>query len=146
MEPNLDLDRDIPVLDWTPYLAARTAGMKGSAIRELLKFTQDPDVISLAGGLPDPESFPLREIEEACRHILLHNGGKALQYGATEGHRPLKEYLAFAMHKYGVPAVPDNVLLTSGSQQALDLLGKLFINPGDYVITSCPTYLGAIQA
>jgi 2-aminoadipate transaminase len=146
MEPNLDLDRDIPVLDWTPYLAARTSGMKGSAIRELLKYTQEPDVISLAGGMPDPESFPMREIEEACRHILLHNGGKALQYGATEGHRPLKEHLATTMRKYGVPAVPDNVLLTHGSQQALDLVGKLFINPGDYVITSRPTYLGAIQA
>jgi 2-aminoadipate transaminase len=146
MEPNLDLDRDIPVLDWTPHLAARTAGMKSSAIRELLKLTQVPDVISLAGGMPDPESFPLREIEEACRHILRQDGGKALQYGATEGHRPLKEYLAFSMHKYDVPAVPDNVLLTSGSQQALDLIGKVFINPGDFVLTSRPTYLGAIQA
>jgi len=146
MEPNLDLDRDIPVLDWTPHLAVRMEGMKSSAIRELLKLTQEPDIISLAGGMPAPEFFPLREIEEACRHIIRQDGAKAMQYGATEGHRPLKEYLATTAHKYGVPAVPGNVLLTNGSQQALDLIGELFINPGDFVLTSRPTYLGAIQA
>ncbi len=146
MEPNLDLDRDIPLLDWEPRLAARTAGMKSSAIRELLKWTQQPDMISFAGGMPAPESFPLREIEEACRHIVRSDGEKALQYSATEGHKPLKQYLATTMHKYGVPAVPGNVLLTNGSQQALDLVGELFIEPGDYVITGRPTYLGAIQA
>jgi 2-aminoadipate transaminase len=146
MEPNLDLNRDIPVLDWAPHLAARTEGMKSSAIRELLKWTQLPDMISLAGGMPAPELFPLREIEEACRHIVRENGGRALQYSATEGYGPLKEYLATTMHKYGVPAVPGNVLLTNGSQQALDLIGEIFIDPGDYVITSRPTYLGAIQA
>jgi 2-aminoadipate transaminase len=146
MDPNLDLDRDIPILEWTPHLAKRTQSMKGSAIRELLKLTGQPDVISFAGGLPAPEFFPLREIEEACRHIIRTEGAKALQYSTTEGYRPLREYLAVSMHKYGVPAVPDNILLTNGSQQALDLIGKLFINPGDYVITGNPTYLGAIQA
>jgi 2-aminoadipate transaminase len=146
MEPNLDLDRDIPVLDWSPHLAARTERIKSSAIRELLKLTQDPDIISFAAGCPAPEFFPLREIEEACRHIVRHEGAGAMQYGATEGYGPLKEYLATTMHKYGVPAVPDNVLLTNGSQQALDLIGEIFIDPGDYVLTSRPTYLGAIQA
>jgi len=146
MEPNLDLDREIPVLDWAPHLAARIEGMKSSAIRELLKLTQEPGVISLAGGMPAPDYFPLREIEEACRHICRENGAQALQYSATEGYSALKEYLATTMHKYGVPAMPDNVLLTSGSQQALDLIGELFINPGDFVITGRPTYLGAIQA
>ena len=146
MEPNLDLSRDIPVLDWAPHLASRTKGMKSSAIRELLKLTQEPDVISMAGGMPAPELFPLREIEEACRQICRENGARALQYGATEGHGPLKEYLATKMHKYGVPALPGNVLLTHGSQQALDLVGKVFIEAGDYVLTSRPTYLGAIQA
>jgi 2-aminoadipate transaminase len=146
MDPNLDLNREIPVLDWAPHLAACTEGMQSSAIRELLKLTQKPDVISFAGGLPAPEFFPLREIEEACRHICRENGALALQYGATEGYGPLKEYLATTMHKYGVPAVPGNVLLTNGSQQALDLVGKIFIDPGDYVITGRPTYLGAIQA
>ena len=120
--------------------------MKSSAIRELLKLTQDPEVISLAGGMPAPEFFPLREIEEACRHIIREDGARALQYSATEGYGPLKEYLATTMHKYGVPAVLGNVLLTNGSQQALDLVGKVFIDPGDYVLTSRPTYLGAIQA
>ena len=83
MEPNLDLDRDIPVLEWAPHLAVRTKGMKNSAIRELLKLTQVPDLISMAGGMPAPELFPLREIEEACRHICRENGARALQYGAT---------------------------------------------------------------
>ena len=146
MEPSLDPDRDIPVLDWAPHLATCTERMTCSAIRELLKLTQLPDVISMAGGMPAPELFPLREIEEACRHICREHGAKAMQYSATEGYGPLKEYLAVSMHKYGVPAVPDNVLLTHGSQQALDLVGRIFIDPGDFVITSRPTYLGAIQA
>lgn len=146
MELNLDLKRAIPVLDWAPHLASRTESMKSSAIRELLKLTEQPDVISFAGGLPAPEFFPLREVEEACRYIIREEGAKALQYSATEGYGPLKQYLATTMHKYGVPAVPGNVLLTNGSQQALDLVGKLFIDPGDYVLTCRPTYLGAIQA
>ncbi len=146
MDLNLDLNRDIPVLDWSPHLAARTEGMKSSAIRELLKLTNQPDLISFAGGLPAPEFFPLREIEEACRHIIRTEGEKALQYSATEGHKALREYLSSSMHKYGVPAIPENVLLTRGSQQALDLIGKVFLDPGDYIITGRPTYLGAIQA
>lgn len=146
MEAILDLSRDIPVLDWAPRLAARVARIRDSAIRELLKRLEQPDVISFAGGMPAPEFFPLREIDEACRYIIHHEGSQAMQYGVTEGYGPLKEYLATSMHKYGVPAVPDNVLLVSGSQQALDLIGKLFLDPGDTVITSRPTYLGAIQA
>jgi len=146
MEPNFDLNRDVPVLDWAPHLASRTKNMKSSAIRELLKLTQEPDIISFAGGMPAPELFPLREIEEACRYIIRHDGAKAMQYSATEGYGPLKEYLSTMMHKYGVPAIPGNVLLTNGSQQALDLIGKVFIDPGDYVLTGRPTYLGAIQA
>jgi len=143
---DLSLDREIPVLDWSPHLASRVQRMKSSAIRELLKLTQQPDVISFAGGLPAPDFFPLREVEEACRYVIRTDGGRALQYGPTEGYLPLREWLANSMHKYGVPAVPDNVLVTNGSQQALDLIGKVFIDPGDFVITSRPTYLGAIQA
>jgi 2-aminoadipate transaminase len=141
-----DLEREGPVLDWSPFLAARTRQMKSSTIRELLKLTQQPDIISFGGGLPAPEVFPTREIDEACRHIVNEMASGALQYGATEGYGPLKQYLAETMHKYGVPAVPENVLPTNGSQQALDLIGKLFIDPGDYVITGRPTYVGAIQA
>jgi len=143
---NLSLDREIPVLDWTPHLAVRVKEMKSSAIRELLKLTQRPDVISFAGGLPAPDFFPLREVEEACRYVLRTDGQKALQYSPTEGYLPLREFLANSMHRYGVPAVPENVLLTNGSQQALDLIGKVFIDRGDFVITGRPTYLGAIQA
>jgi 2-aminoadipate transaminase len=145
MELNLDLNRNVPVLDWEPHLASRTEGMQSSVVRELLKLTQQPDVISFAGGLPAPEFFPLREIEEACRFIIRENGAQALQYSATEGYGPLREYLATSMHKYGVPATPGNVMPTNGSQQALDLVGKLFIDPGDYVLTGRPTYLAAIQ-
>ena len=143
---NTDPDREVPVLDWAPHLASRTKGMKGSAIRELLKLTQQPDIISFAGGLPATEFFPLREVEEACRYVLATDGGKALQYSTSEGLPQLRGFLASSMRKYGVPAVPDNVLLTNGSQQALDIIGKVFINRGEYVITSRPTYLGAIQA
>lgn len=146
MNPDVDMNRDIPVLGWEPCLAERTKGLQSSAIRELLKLTQKPDIISFAGGLPAPDFFPTREVEEACRYIIQEDGAQALQYSATEGYTPLKEYLSDSMHKYGVPAVPDNVLLTNGSQQALDLIGKIFIDPGDYVLTGRPTYLGAIQA
>ena len=146
MEVNNDLNREIPVIDWELHLAERTKGMENSAIRELLKFTQDPDIISFAGGLPAPELFPTRAVEEACTYVAREQGRKALQYSATEGYYPLKEYLATSMHKYGIPATPENVLLTNGSQQALDLIGKIFIDPGRYVLTGRPTYLGAIQA
>lgn len=146
MEVNNDLNRDIPVLDWESHLAARTKFMRSSAIRELLKITQDPEVISFAGGLPAPDVFPIREVEEACTYVVREMGKKALQYSATEGYRPLKEFLADSMHKYGVPAVAENVLLTNGSQQALDLIGRIFIDPGKFVLTGRPTYLGAIQA
>lgn len=146
MEVNHDLNREIPVLDWESHLAERTKGMKSSAIRELLKLTQNPDIISFGGGLPAPELFPTREIEEACIYVAREQGRKALQYSATEGYYPLKEYLAESMHKYGIPATPENVLLTNGSQQALDLIGRIFIDPGRYVLTGRPTYLGAIQA
>jgi len=146
MEVNHDLKREIPVLDWESHLAERTKGMQSSAIRELLKFTQDPEIISFAGGLPAPELFPTREVEEACIYVTREQGKKALQYSATEGLYPLKEFLSESMHKYGIPATPENVLLTNGSQQALDLIGRIFIDPGRFVLSGRPTYLGAIQA
>ena len=146
MEANNDLNREIPVLDWESHLAERTKHMRSSAIRELLKITQDPEIISFAGGLPAPDVFPIREVEEACTYVVREMGKKALQYSATEGYQPLKEFLADSMHKYGIPAMPENVLLTNGSQQALDLIGRIFIDPGRFVLTGRPTYLGAIQA
>ena len=135
-----------PPIQWERFLAQRMQKMKNSAIRELLKITQQPDVISFAGGLPAPELFPVREIEEACQYLLRHEPGQSLQYSTTEGYRPLREYLAETMHKYGIPHHADNILITTGSQQALDLIGKVFIDPGTYILTGRPTYLGAIQA
>jgi 2-aminoadipate transaminase len=132
--------------DWESKLATRTKRMGRSVIRELLKFTQMPDVISFAGGLPAPEVFPVREFRESSAFILDESPERALQYGMTEGFLPLRRYLADKVSKYGIPAVPENILLTNGSQQALDLLGKVFISPGDTVLTEAPTYLGAIQA
>jgi 2-aminoadipate transaminase len=131
---------------WDDKFCDRCKAMSSSIIREILKFTQMPDVISFAGGLPAPELFPLREFEEACAHVLRTSGQEALQYGLTEGYMPLKEELAEKMQKYGVPAEPHNILLTNGSQQALDLIGRVFIEAGETIVTGKPTYLGALQA
>ncbi len=131
---------------WTSRYALRTKGVKSSAIRELLKVTQRPEVISFAGGLPAPEVFPIQRFQEACQKVLKENGPAALQYGPTEGYEPLREMLAQNMARYGIKAKVENVLITSGSQQALDLIGKLLINSGDRVLVEAPTYLGALQA
>jgi 2-aminoadipate transaminase len=120
--------------------------MSSSAIREILKFTQQPDVISFAGGLPAPEIFPVKEIEEATVHVLRTRGREALQYGVTEGIPELRHALAEKMHHYGIAAEPENIFPTNGSQQALDLLARIFIGKDDVVITGSPTYLGALQA
>ena len=131
---------------WTSRYALRTKGIKGSAIRELLKITQRPEIISFAGGLPAPEVFPVDRFHEACQKVLSTKGASALQYGASEGYEPLREMIAHNMARYGIRANVDNVLITSGSQQALDLIGKLLINSGDRVLVEAPTYLGALQA
>ncbi|MBZ5719266.1 MAG: PLP-dependent aminotransferase family protein [Acidobacteriia bacterium] len=131
---------------WTSRYAQRTKGIKSSAIRELLKITQRPEVISFAGGLPAPDVFPVARFQEACRKVLEQNASMALQYGATEGYEPLREMIARHTERYGIKAQTENVLITSGSQQALDLIGKLLINAGDRVLVEAPTYLGALQA
>jgi 2-aminoadipate transaminase len=120
--------------------------MKGSAIRELLKVTQMPDVISFAGGMPAPEIFPVEEFKEACIRVLDEHGSEALQYGTTDGYLPLREMISRHTNQYGIKVTADNIMITNGSQQALDLLGKIFINPGDRVLVESPTYLGALQA
>lgn len=132
--------------DWGDTLAKRTDRMESSVIRELLKFTMLPDVISFAGGLPAPEMFPVRDFQDACCWVLTHDAEQALQYGPTEGFPPLKEWIIDAIRRYELPAGQKNVLFTNGSQQALDLIGRVFINEGDKIVTGCPTYLGAIQA
>lgn len=131
---------------WKSRYAQRTLGIKSSAIRELLKVTQRPEVISFGGGLPAPDVFPVQRFEEACRKVLAEHGAMALQYGTTEGYQPLREMIARNLARYGIIATADNVLITSGSQQALDLIGKLLINRGDRILVEAPTYLGALQA
>ncbi|MGE5200238.1 MAG: aminotransferase class I/II-fold pyridoxal phosphate-dependent enzyme, partial [Rhodospirillaceae bacterium] len=120
--------------------------MRSSAVRELLKLTEQPDVISFAGGLPAPETFPVERFTRAVQAVMASHGAQALQYGRTEGYTPLREMIARHSTRYGINVEPENVLLTSGSQQALDLFGKVFINPGDHVLVERPTYLGALQA
>ncbi|GAB4434864.1 MAG: PLP-dependent aminotransferase family protein [Anaerolineae bacterium] len=132
-------------ISWTHRYAQRTQRMTSSAIRELLKVTEQPDMISFAGGLPAPEIFPVEEMAVAADRVLRDFGPQALQYSTTEGYRPLREWVA----QHTAPSLtisPDNILITSGSQQALDLLGKIFINPGDRLVIEAPTYMGALQA
>ena len=131
---------------WSERFAQRTQGMRRSEVRELLKVTEHPDVISFGGGLPAPEVFPIARCEEACGKVLREHGAQALQYSATEGYRPLREMIVRHTLRYGTEVGPDNILITSGSQQALDLIGKVFLNPGDHILVEHPTYLGAIQA
>ncbi|TAM77789.1 PLP-dependent aminotransferase family protein [bacterium] len=130
-------------------LAARTQRLRASTIREILKVTQQPDVISFAGGLPAPELFPRQELADAAARILADpvNGPNSLQYSVTEGHPPLRAWVAKRLHDvWGVEISPDDVLVTGGSQQGLDLIGKVFLDPGDTVVLENPSYLGAIQA
>ncbi len=131
---------------WDHRYAQRTQRMTSSAIRELLKLTEDPEVISFAGGLPAPDVFPVDEFNAACTQVLKDWGAQALQYGSTEGYLPLREMIARHTSRYGISVMPENILITSGSQQALDLIGKVFINPGDRILVEEPTYLGALQA
>jgi len=131
---------------WAHRYAHRTKFVKSSIIRELLKLTQRPEVISFAGGLPAPEVFPVARFEEACHRVLQTQSAAALQYGPTEGYRPLREYIVGHMARYGILASVDNVLVTSGSQQALDLISKLLINRGDRILVESPSYVGALQA
>jgi 2-aminoadipate transaminase len=131
---------------WSERFAQRTQRMTSSMIRELLKLTEKPDVISFAGGLPAPEVFPIAEVERATEAVLREHGRTALQYAATEGYLPLRELLVRHMARYGIRVGPANVMITSGSQQGLDLVGRLFVNPGDRILTESPTYLGALQA
>ena len=131
---------------WAQRYALRTHRMSSSAIREMLKLTQQPDIISFAGGMPAPELFPIEEMKTACDVVLSEMGAAALQYSTTEGYAPLREMLARNMARYGINVDADNIVITSGSQQALDLIGKLLINPGDRILTENPSYLGALQA
>jgi len=124
-------------------LAARAEKMNPSALREILKVTDRPGIISLAGGLPSPKTFPISAFAQACADVLEHHGAAALQYAASEGYGPLREAVA-AMLPWDVD--PAQVLITTGSQQGLDLVAKVLLDPGSNVLVETPTYLGALQA
>lgn len=126
--------------------ASRMNVMKPSSIRELLKMTERADVISFAGGLPAPELFPVDDIRIAAERVLADCGAKAFQYGVTDGIASLREQIAFEMKSRGVSCTKDDVLITTGSQQGLDLIGKVFLDAQDVILTENPTYLAAIQA
>ena len=121
--------------------------LKASEIRELLKLTTMPEIISFAGGLPAPELFPTEDLKQVDEAVLTNEGQAALQYGTTEGYTPLREQIAGRMKKsFMVDCTPENIVITSGSQQGLSLLAQIFLNPGDVVLVESPTYLGAINA
>lgn len=132
---------------WEEKYAARAERMRASEIRELLKLLDQPHIISFAGGIPDPALFPNDAFRAAYENVLSGEGaGAALQYSVSEGYLPLRAWLVDHMSSLGVPCAPENIMIVSGSQQALDYLGKLFLSPGDTALVARPTYLGALQA
>ncbi|SMG18998.1 aminotransferase-like domain-containing protein [Paracoccus sp. J56] len=134
-------------MQWSDVFATRNARMKASEIRELLKLLDQPDIISFAGGIPDPELFPAEAFSKAFATAMQPGQAKvALQYSVSEGYRPLREWIAGRMADLGVSCDADNILITSGSQQALDYLGKLMLSPDDTALVTWPSYLGALGA
>ncbi|BAI62231.1 putative aminotransferase [Methanocella paludicola SANAE] len=130
----------------TQQFANRMYTVQRSFVREILKVVDDPSIISFAGGLPNPKSFPVEEVSAAAVKVLKESGESALQYSTTEGYLPLREYIAKRYSKYGIKADASEILITTGSQQGLDLIGKVFLNKGDLVAVERPTYLAAIQS
>lgn len=124
----------------------RVSHIPKSFLREILKVTAQPDIISFAGGLPNPSSFPIDAIKQAAVKVLENDGSRALQYAPSEGYLPLREWIASRYQKKGVNVSVDEILITNGSQQGLDLIAKIFIDKGDTIVMERPTYLGAIQA
>lgn len=134
-------------MNWHDIFATRMSRMKASEIRELLKLLDQPDIISFAGGIPDPALFPVDAFQSALTEALSPaQSSAALQYSVSEGYGPLRDWIVEEMASLGVPCTRDNVLITSGSQQALDYLGKLMLSPGDTALVTWPTYMGALGA
>lgn len=134
-------------MQWTDLLATRNTRMKASEIRELLKLLDQPDIISFAGGIPDPDLFPAAAFADAFAAAMGPEQARvALQYSLSEGYRPLRDWIAGRMATLGIPCAADNILITSGSQQALDYLGKMLLSPGDTAMVTWPSYLGALGA
>ncbi|MBX4928899.1 PLP-dependent aminotransferase family protein [Rhizobium binae] len=135
------------MLNWDTMFASRSSRMRASEIRELLKLLDRPDIISFAGGIPDPALFPDQEFKQAYADIFAGAAvNSALQYSVSEGYKPLREWLVRQMADLGISCELDNVFIVSGSQQGLDYLGKLFLSPNDTALVTWPTYLGALQA
>ena len=126
-------------------LARRMSNVQASAIREILKVAERPDVLSFAGGLPAPEAFPIAAMARAHAEVLAKDGAAALQYGPTEGYAPLRAWIAERMTSRGLPATAGQVLITTGSQQGIDLVGKTLLDPGALVAVEAPSYLAALQ-
>lgn len=124
----------------------RARQLTSSTIREILKVTVRPEIISFAGGLPAPQGFPVSVMKAAFDRVLEHHPETALQYGPTEGYEPLRQWVANDLKRVGADVSSDEVLIVSGSQQALDMLGKLFVDPGSKALIEAPSYLGAIQS
>ncbi|MBO9536059.1 PLP-dependent aminotransferase family protein [Herbaspirillum sp.] len=131
-------------LQW--QFSDRATKMQSSAIREILKVTMRPDITSFAGGLPSPLTFPVEQMKAAFDRVLTQQGKVALQYGPTDGYLPLREWIAGSLSTDGAQILPEQVLMVSGSQQGLDLLGKVLIDEGSKVLVETPSYLGALQA
>jgi 2-aminoadipate transaminase len=131
-------------MSWS--LARRAERLNPSTIREILKITERPGIVSLAGGLPSAETFPVDAVSEATARVLREQPREALQYAASEGFGPLREWIAADLARHGLHADPAQVLVTTGSQQGLDLVGKVLVDPGSEVAVESPTYLGALQA
>jgi len=134
------------IKDLTAFYSKDALNMKRSEIRELLKVTRRPDIISFAGGLPDPETFPVKDLEDISCQLLRDKGAIALQYGPTEGEAPLREEIAKWMSREKATIKPENILITVGSQQGLDIVSKIFLDPNDIVVMESPTYIGGLQA
>jgi 2-aminoadipate transaminase len=134
------------MISWKEKFAKRTEHMKRSAIREILKLTQRPDIISFAGGLPAPELFPVDRIREASDVVLSERGQEALQYSTTEGVPELRDFLAKRMSNDTLKLSRDNIVIVSGAQQAIDLIGRVILDDGDAIAVENPTYLGALLA
>lgn len=128
------------------FLSENAKNMKPSPIRELLSVVNKPGIISFAGGFPNPQSFPIAEIKRIMNEVLDEQGAKALQYGGTDGNAELREEIAKRYVAQGLAIDKDNIIITTASQQAIDLTSKIFINPGDTVVCGLPSYLGALQA
>jgi len=132
------------MMNWT--MARRAERLNPSTIREILKITERPGIVSLAGGLPSPDTFPVAAMQEATARVLRDTPREALQYAASEGHAPLRAWVAAEVARHGLRVDAGQVLITTGSQQGLDLVGKVMIDPGSSVAAESPTYLGALQA